>query len=228
MLRTILVVDDQSGVRDMLRDYLSHQGYGVLTAANGQEALMLARSLRPDLMLLDLLMPEVDGLEVLTRVRRESNMPVIVVTAQTEDADRIVGLEMGADDYVCKPFNLREVKARIQAVLRRLGAEDDTQRQLKAGDVVLDPDAHQVRVGGQPVELRPTEFELLAILLASPGRVFSRQDLLSRLAHYDGAERTIDVHIKNLRAKLESDPASPKRIETVFGVGYRFRNEDTA
>jgi two-component system alkaline phosphatase synthesis response regulator PhoP len=225
--RTILVVDDQASVRDMLRDYLGRQGFRVVTAVDGREALMLARSERPDLMLLDLLMPELKGTEVLTQLRRESNLPVIVLTAQIEDTDRIVGLELGADDYICKPFNLREVKARIEAVLRRASATEAPEM-LRASNVTLDQATRRVVAGGRSVDLRPSEFDLLAILMSAPGRVFSRADLLARLAHYDGAERTVDVHVKNLRAKLELDPAAPKYIQTVFGVGYRFNAEEPA
>jgi len=208
----------------MLRDYLGGQGFRVLTAAGGREALMVARTEKPDLVLLDLAMPEMDGIEVLTALRRDSTLPVIVVTAQVEEADRIVGLELGADDYVCKPFNVREVKARIQAVLRRTGRSDEPAELLRAGSVTLDRGTREVSVNGRRLELTPSEFELLAILMAAPGRVFSRQDLLMKLAHYDGAERTVDVHVKNLRSKLEPEQC----IETVFGVGYRFRVPEPA
>jgi DNA-binding response OmpR family regulator len=172
--------------------------------------------------LLDVMMPEMDGHQFLTELRRDSNTPVIMLTARVEETDRIIGLELGADDYVTKPFSLREVKARIQAVLRRTN-HGETPDVLHAGRVTIDRGAHCVEVEGRPVELTPSEFELMSILAATPGRVFSRQDLLKRLAHYDGSERTVDVHVRNLRAKVEPDPASPRYIETVFGVGYRFR-----
>ena len=223
MSRTILVVDDEAGVRSMLRDYLSAQGWRPVTAANGRDALQAVRLEKPDLVLLDLLMPEMNGIECLSILRRESQVPVIVLTAQVEDADRILGLELGADDYICKPFNLREVKARIQAVLRR-GQPASAQESLRVAGVDLDRSTHTVRADGRLVDVTPSEFELLATLMSAPGRVYSRQDLLVRLANDDGSERTVDVHVKNLRAKLEPDTASPRWIETVFGVGYRFRS----
>jgi two-component system alkaline phosphatase synthesis response regulator PhoP len=218
----MLVVDDKPSVRSMVRDYFTEFGYHCLTAGNGAEALAAVRTERPDIVLLDVMMPEMDGHQFLTELRRDSNVPVIMVTARVEETDRVIGLELGADDYVTKPFSLREVKARVQAVLRRTNRES-TPDVLHAGEVTIDRGARNVDVGGRKVDLTPSEFQLMTILAASPGRVFTRQDLLNRLAHYDGSERTVDVHVRNLRAKVEADPANPLYIETVFGVGYRFR-----
>ncbi|HEU0168964.1 MAG TPA: response regulator transcription factor [Chloroflexota bacterium] len=218
----VLVVDDKASVRDMIRDYFLEQGYGCLTASNGLEALASVRTNRPDIILLDVTMPEMDGHQFLVELRRNSKVPVIMLTARVGESDRIVGLELGADDYVTKPFSLREVKARVQAVLRRTSATAVAEV-TRAGGVTIDRATHEVEVDGRQVELTPSEFELLGIFAAAPGRVFSRQDLLNRMAHYDGSERTVDVHVRNLRSKLEDDPAAPKYIETVFGVGYRFK-----
>lgn len=219
---TLLVVDDKPSVRAMIRDYFNEQGYRVLTAGNGQEALTATRTERPDIILLDIMMPEMDGHQFLRELRRDSNTPVIMLTARVEEADRIVGLELGADDYVTKPFSLREVKARIQAVLRR-SARSDAPELLRSGELIIDRGSWTVQVEGRNVELTPSEFELISVLAAAPGRVFTRQDLLNRLANYDGSVRTVDVHVRNLRAKLEPNPAEPRYIETVFGVGYRLK-----
>ncbi len=219
---TLLVVDDKPSVRAMVRDYFAEQGYRVLSASNGQEALTAVRTEKPDIVLLDVMMPEMDGHQFLVELRRDSTVPVIMLTARVEESDRIVGLELGADDYVTKPFSLREVKARVQAVLRR-SARTDSPDVVRAGDIVVDRATWKVEVAGRSVELTPSEFELMAILVAAPGRVFTRQELLNRLANYDGSVRTVDVHVRNLRAKLEPDPAEPTYIETVFGVGYRLR-----
>jgi DNA-binding response OmpR family regulator len=219
---TLLVVDDKPSVRAMVRDYFAEQGYRVLSAGNGHEALTSVRTERPDIVLLDVTMPEMDGHQFLVELRRDSTVPVIMLTARVEESDRIVGLELGADDYITKPFSLREVKARIQAVLRR-SARTDSPDVVRAGDIVVDRATWKVEVAGRQVELTPSEFELIAILVAAPGRVFTRQELLNRLANYDGSVRTVDVHVRNLRAKLEPDPAEPTYIETVFGVGYRLR-----
>ncbi|HLG69056.1 MAG TPA: response regulator transcription factor [Chloroflexota bacterium] len=219
---TLLVVDDKPSVRGMIRDYFNEQGYRVVTAANGREALTTVRTEQPDIVLLDVMMPEMDGHQFLTELRRDSSIPVIMLTARVEETDRIVGLELGADDYITKPFSLREVKARIQAVLRRTG-RDQPADILRAGEVTIDRGTRRVEVAGMLVDLTPSEFELMSVLASTPGRVFTRQDLLNRLAHYEGSERTIDVHVRNLRSKVEPDPTQPRYIETVFGVGYRFR-----
>lgn len=221
MTETILVVDDKANVRAMLKDYLSEQGFRVVTAENGQDALFVARYEKPDLILLDVMMPKMDGFAFLPVFRRESNAPVILLTAKLEEEDKVIGLELGADDYVTKPFGMRELLARIRAQLRRAAAVPVTRAQLRFGEIVLDKDTRFVQVGEQAVNLTPTEFELLATLLASPGRVFTRAELLDVIGAAAMAERTVDVHIRNLRAKIETDAAEPRYIETVFSVGYR-------
>ncbi len=226
-MKTILVVDDNASVRTLVRDYLSEQGLRVLTADNGQNALFVARQEKPDLILLDIMMPEMDGYQFVTAYRKESETPIILLTAKLEETDKVLGLELGADDYVTKPFGMRELLARIRAVLRRVGTDVVQPAALNVADVSLDRDTHHVRVDGKSVTLTPSEFDLLAALMESPGRVFSRSDLLLKLqgTTFEGVERTIDVHVRNLRTKIEPDPANPRYIETVFGVGYRFREE---
>jgi len=223
-VKTILVVDDKASVRTLVRDYLTEEGFRVVSAANGREALFAARQEKPDLILLDIMMPEMDGYEFVRAYRKEKDTPIILLTAKLEETDKVLGLEMGADDYVTKPFGMRELVARIRAVLRRAGQEVPPAPLLQAADVTLDREEHIVKVRSQPVHLTPSEFDLLAVLMAAPGRVFSRYDLLIKLQGitFEGVERTIDVHIRNLRTKIEPDPSNPCYIETVFGVGYRF------
>jgi DNA-binding response OmpR family regulator len=226
MSNTIMVVDDQAHIRRMVRDYLEAQGFKVVVAENGRQALYSARHEKPDLILLDIMMPEMDGYEFIRVYRKEQDTPVILLTAKLEETDKVVGLELGADDYVTKPFGMRELVARIRAVLRRTGRENlADERPMRVGEVELNRSAHSVTVSGSPVNLTPSEFDLLAILMAAPARVFTRTELLDRLqGDADaGVERTIDVHIRNLRTKIEPDPSQPYYIETVFGVGYRFR-----
>ncbi len=227
MAKTILVVDDKASVRTLVRDYLAQEGFGVVTAENGREALYAARHEKPDLILLDIMMPEMGGYEFLRAYRKERNTPVILLTARIEESDKVLGLELGADDYVTKPFGMRELVARIRAVLRRAGQGGPTDEVLRAAEVVLDKGSRTVQVGGRPVRLTPSEFDLLAALMAAPGRVISRPALLDLLQGnaFDGVERTVDVHIRNLRTKIEPDPSHPRYIETVFGIGYRFRAE---
>jgi DNA-binding response OmpR family regulator len=226
-MKTILVVDDSASVRTLVRDYLTEQGLRVVTADNGQNALYTARQEKPDLILLDIMMPEMDGYQFVTAYRKESETPIILLTAKLEETDKVLGLELGADDYVTKPFGMRELLARIRAVLRRVGAESLQSATLKAGDISLDHDTRQVRVDGNSVNLTPSEFDLLATFMESPGRVFSRADLLIKLqgTTFEGVERTIDVHVRNLRTKIEPEPSEPRYIETVFGVGYRFSEQ---
>ena len=227
MKQTILVVDDHLNVRTLVADYLTEQGYRVLAASDGHEGLAIARRLHPDLVLLDIMMPGLDGLGFVQAYRRDQNGPVILLTARVEETDKVVGLELGADDYITKPFGMKELVARIRAVLRRtssaqqIGADD----QLQVGDLLLNRSTHTVTVAGQTVNLTPSEFTLLGVMMAAPGRVFSREQLLEQLQgnSYEGVERTIDVHIRNLRRKVEPDPAQPRYIETVFGAGYRCR-----
>ncbi len=224
MSKTVLMVDDQSNIRTLVEMYLTQEGFRVVTASNGRQALFLARQEKPDVILLDLMMPEMDGYEFMRAHRRERNTPVIMLTARVEENDRVLGLELGADDYVTKPFSPRELTARIRAVLRRLEREFTEGEVFRVGEVTLDEPMHRVLVRDQPVDLTPTEFDLLAILMRSPGRAFSRWELLERLQGdaIEGVERTIDVHIRNLRAKIEEDARQPRYIETVYGVGYRF------
>jgi two-component system alkaline phosphatase synthesis response regulator PhoP len=223
MTKTILVVDDKASVRKLVQDYLIEEGFRVVCAENGRNALFAARQEKPDLILLDIMMPEMDGYEFIRVYRKEQNTPIILLTAKLEESDKVVGLELGADDYVTKPFGMRELVARIRAVLRRVG-QDTASEVLRAADIVLDKSARLVQVDSQAVRLTPTEFDLLAVLMASPGRVFSRQSLLEQVQgiSFEGIERSVDVHIRNLRTKIEPDPGSPRYVETVFGVGYRF------
>ncbi len=227
MSATILVVDDQASVRQLLRDYLQEQGFRVLVAENGDIALYAARHDPPDLILLDLMMPKKDGYQFLRQYRQERQTPVIILTARQEEADAVLGLELGADDYVIKPFRMRELLARIHAVLRRAEGAPPQEKRLHVGQVLLDPAAHTVSVRGAPVELTPIEFDLLAVLMRSPGQVFTRAQLVDALyeSGFNGLERTLNVHIRNLRRKIERKPSAPEYIEAVFGVGYRFRRE---
>jgi DNA-binding response OmpR family regulator len=224
MAKTILVVDDKANMRTLVREYLSAEGFRVVTASDGRNALYTARQEKPDLILLDIMMPEMDGYEFIRVYRKEKDTPIILLTARLEESDKVLGLELGADDYITKPFGMRELAARVRAVFRRAGHEDLPSEVLTAADVSLDRGRRSVRVSQQNVNLTPSEFDLLAILMASPGRVFSRAELLLQLqgTTFEGVERTIDVHIRNLRTKIEPDPSRPRYIETVFGVGYRF------
>jgi DNA-binding response OmpR family regulator len=226
-MKTILVVDDTASVRQLLQDYLTQQGFRIVTASNGQEAIYAARHSNPDLILLDIMMPQMDGFEFLRQYRKEKQTPVIIITAKEEETDAVLGLELGADDYVIKPFRMRELVSRVRAVLRRQEAASDPSRILSAGDISLDPATHTVSVRGAPADLTPLEFDLLELLMSAPVRVFTREHISEKLADsgFAGLERTLNVHIRNLRAKIEVNPADPKYIETVFGVGYRFRAE---
>ncbi len=223
MGKTVLVVDDQTSVRNLVRDYLVAEGFRVATADNGRDALYVARDAKPDLVLLDIMMPEMSGYEFLQAYRKERNTPVILLTAKVEESDKVLGLELGADDYVTKPFGMRELVARIRAVLRRVNEEKPGEI-LRVDEIVLDKGEHSVQVKGCPVRLTPSEFELLAMLMSAPGHVFTRAALLEKLQGiaFESIERTVDVHIRNLRAKIEPDPRNPRYIETVFGIGYRF------
>jgi DNA-binding response OmpR family regulator len=221
--KTILVVDDKANVRQLLDEYLTQQSFRVVTATNGREALYTARQENPDVILLDIMMPEMDGLQFLEHYRREKSVPVIILTARDEETDTVVGLELGADDYVLKPFRVRELVARIRAVLRRAEPIDGARKSLHVGDLLLDESEHTVSARGQAVSLTPTEFNLLALFMRAPGQVFTREQLADQLSEvgYSGLERTLNVHIRNLRSRIEPDPNEPQYIETVFGVGYR-------
>jgi two-component system alkaline phosphatase synthesis response regulator PhoP len=229
MAHKILVVDDEPNLVDTVRAYLEDSGYAVVTARTGREALFANRHEHPDLIVMDLMMPEVDGWEATRLIRRESSVPIIMLTARVEDADKIAGLELGADDYVPKPFNPRELVARVRAVLRRAQGELSGESEvLRVGGLELDRTSYQATLDGQPLDLTPSEFDLLAALMSQPGRVFTRMELLDHVQGeaYAAYERTIDVHVKNLRAKIEDDPRSPQYIETVYGVGYRMARRD--
>ncbi len=228
MTETILVVDDQPSVRTLLKDYLASQGYRVVTANDGQEALFVARHERPNLVLLDIMMPKMDGYQFLSAFRRENQVPVIVLSAKEEETDTVLGLELGADDYVIKPFRMRELLARVRAALRRVETPVEPASLLRVGDLVLDRTAHSVKVGEKEANLTALEFDLLEVLMATPGRVFSRTELVDRLyeSGFTGLESTLNVHIRNLRLKIEPDPAAPRYLETVFGVGYRMNNQE--
>ena len=218
----ILVVDDEPKIVQLVRDYLERAGFAVSTARDGNEALMRAHQERPDLIVLDLGLPQLDGLEVTRRLRRDSGVPIIMLTARHEETDKVVGLELGADDYVTKPFSPRELEARVRAVLRRQARDTDAEI-LHAGDLTLDLPRLRTVVAGHAVELTATEFQLLAALARQPGRVFTRAQLLDAIhgVAFDSYERAIDAHVKNIRHKIEPDPRAPRYLLTVYGVGYR-------
>ncbi len=227
MTKTILVVDDETRLVTLVENYLSQAGYRVVTAYNGKDALAVAKREKPDLVILDVMMPVMDGYEFMRLHRAEYDTPIIMLTARVEDDEKVIGLELGADDYVTKPFRPRELVARVRSVLRRAGDTAPTARVLNAAGISLDREDRSVQIGSGYVDLTPSEFDLLAALMASPGKVHTRLDLLDVIqgVRYEGYERTIDTHIKNLRAKIEPDPRAPKYIETVYGVGYRFTRE---
>ncbi len=227
-MSTILVVDDQSSVRQLLQEYLGEQGFRVVTANDGQMAIYAARHEQPDLVLLDIMMPKMDGYAFLHQFRQERQTPVIIITAREEETDAVLGLELGADDYVVKPFRMRELEARVRAVLRRSETAPQKTDPLHAGEILLDEVRHSVSVRGEPVALTPIECGLLAVLLRFPGRVFTRGELVDHLTSsgFTGLDSTLNVHIRNLRTKIEQDPGNPQYIETVFGVGYRLQKPD--
>lgn len=222
-----MVVDDEKRLVSLVESYLVQEGYRVVSAHNGQEALGVARREKPDLIVLDVMMPEMDGYEFMRKHRADNNTPIILLTARVDDEEKVIGLEVGADDYMTKPFRPRELVARVRAVLRRGGETKPEAKLLKAADVTVDRDSRTVKVGDQFVDLTPSEFDILTALMTSPGRVYSRLDLLDIIqgVRYEGYERTIDTHIKNLRGKIETDPREPDYIETVYGVDYRFKRE---
>jgi DNA-binding response OmpR family regulator len=215
-------VDDEPKIADIARDYLQHAGYSVLTASAGDDALALARARQPDLIVLDLRLPRMDGIEVARTLRRESPVPIIMLTARAEESDRLLGLDVGADDYMTKPFSPRELVARVRAVLRRAAAATPGDV-LRIGDVVLDTPRMTVTRAGAAVDLTTTEFRLLAKLAQHPGRVFTRTQLLDAVSGDEGEafDRSIDAHVKNIRRKLEADPRRPRYVLTVYGVGYK-------
>jgi DNA-binding response OmpR family regulator len=223
----ILVVDDEQNILDLVVYNLQAAGYKTITAEDGKEAIEKARTGQPDLIILDVMLPEMDGFEILSTIRKETQVPVIMLTAKKEEIDKVLGLEMGADDYLTKPFSPRELTARVKAILRRSGESEAkiTQGIIVNGKLRIDTIKHQVFYGDKEVDLTAKEFDLLKLLITSPGRVFSRESLLQNLWDYDyyGDTKTIDVHIRHLRMKIEEDPANPKFIKTVRGVGYKFQ-----
>lgn len=227
MHETILVVDDEPKIVKLAQDYLERGGFRVVTAADGTTALAIARHERPDLVVLDLNLPGSDGLDVCRALRRESDVPIIMLTARVEEADRLIGLELGADDYVTKPFSPRELVARVRAVLRRVQGGVHQPGFIRTGDLEIDLNGHRVTRAGQTIGLSRTEFNLLAILAQHPGQTFTRAQLLDRLhgVAYEGYDRSIDAHVKNLRRKLEVDPVEPRYVLTVYGIGYKFTDE---
>ena len=227
MNELILVVDDEPRIVKQARDYLEHSGFRVVEASDGKTALVQARQTRPDLVVLDLNLPAMDGLDVCRTLRRESDVPIIMLTARVEETDRLIGLELGADDYISKPFSPRELVARVKVILRRVQGGMRQSGLLQAADLAIDLNGHRVTRDGQPIALSRTEFSLLATLAQHPGQTFTRAQLVERLhsVAYEGFDRSIDAHIKNLRRKLEPDPSAPRYVLTVFGVGYKFAEE---
>ena len=229
MAYKILVVDDEPQLIETVKAYFEDSGFTVITATNGREALFQNRHESPDLIVMDLMMPGMDGWEASHLIRKESAVPIVMLTANVEDTNKIAALEMGADDYVTKPFNPRELVARVRAVLRRVHGDSGGERALlRVRELELHPDTFEVSLAGEPLEMTRSEFELLNTLMEHPGRVFTRMELLDHIHGdaYAGYERTIDVHIKNLRAKIEKDARNPEYIETIYGIGYRMKRDD--
>jgi two-component system alkaline phosphatase synthesis response regulator PhoP len=223
MTKTIMIVDDEKRLVSLVESYLTQEGYRVVTAYNGKDGLAVAQKEKPDLVILDIMMPEMNGYDFIRVHRAEHDTPIIMLTARVADDDKVIGLELGADDYVTKPFKPRELMARVRNVLRRAGKNEVKAKTLRVSEITLDRDSREVQVAERLVDLTPSEFDLLAALMSAPGRVFSRLDLLDVIqgVRYEGYERTIDTHIKNLRSKIEGDPRRPRYIETIYGVGYR-------
>lgn len=228
MTKKILVVDDEPQIVKVLKGYLEKAGFQVITGGEGKAALSLFQREKPDFIILDLNLPGMDGLEICTTIRRESNVPILMLTARVEEADRIIGLELGADDYVIKPFSPREVVTRVRTILRRTGTQAPAGEIIRAGGLVIDLEKHMVTSDGNAVDLTPTEFDILVTLARHPRRVFSRLQIMEQAQGdaFEGYERTIDAHIKNIRLKLEPNPKKPRYIQTVFGLGYKLDTGD--
>jgi DNA-binding response OmpR family regulator len=226
-MKTILVVDDEPKIVQLARDYLEHAGFAVVTAPDGRSALDEVRHRRPDLVVLDLGLPQLDGLDVTRSIRRDSNLPIVMLTARDDEVDKLVGLELGADDYLTKPFSPRELVARVKAVLRRTERPAEPGDVIRAGDLTLDVPRMRAGLAGRPIDLTATEFQLLATLAGQPGRIFTRSQLLDAVhgVAFESYERAIDTHVKNIRRKLEPDPREPRYVLTVYGVGYRFADD---
>jgi DNA-binding response OmpR family regulator len=230
MTKKILVIDDEEKIVTVLKAYLEQSGYQVVTAADGKAALTAFQREKPDFMILDLTLPGLDGLEVCRAVRRQSNIPILMLTARVEEADKLMGLELGADDYVVKPFSPREVVARVRTIFRRASGEVAQNEIIRVGNLEIDMDQHTVLVGDHQVELTPTEFDILVVLARQPKRVFTRLQIMEQAQGnaFEGYERTIDAHIKNIRLKLEPNSKDPTFIHTVFGVGYKLEVKSDA
>jgi two-component system alkaline phosphatase synthesis response regulator PhoP len=227
-MKKIMVVDDEPKIVQLARDYLEHAGFAVVVAHDGKAALATARSQNPDLVVLDLGLPELDGLDVARTLRTESNVPIVMLTGRSEESDKLVGLEIGADDYVTKPFSPKELVARVRAVLRRTERPQPASEIVRVGDVTLDMPRMRMTVADRVIALTPTEFQLVATMAREPGRVFTRAQLLDAVhgVAFESYERAIDAHVKNLRQKVEPDPGTPRYVLTVYGVGYRFAELD--
>ena len=223
MGRKILVVDDEKRIVEILKAYLERDGYRVIAAYDGRSALELARNNSPDLIILDLMLPEVSGWDVCRELRKETDVPIIMLTARDDTTDKIIGLELGADDYVTKPFDPKEIISRVRAVLRRSDVKPVSKSTINVGEIMIDTNKRLVRRGDWNIELTPIEFDILRVMAENPGRVYSRMQLLDKVQGdaYEGYERTVDSHIKNLRKKLELDPEHPRYIITIYGVGYK-------
>jgi DNA-binding response OmpR family regulator len=226
-MKTILVVDDEPKIVQLARDYLEHAGFAVLTAPDGSAALHAARSRKPDLIVLDLGLPQIDGLDVTRSLRKDSDVPIIMLTARSEESDKLIGLELGADDYLTKPFSPKELVARVRTVLRRADRTASAAEIIRAADLVLDVPRLRLTIDNRPIELTPTEFQLLATLARQPGRIFTRGQLLDAVhgIAFESYERAIDAHIKNIRRKIEPNPREPRYILTVYGMGYKFADD---
>jgi len=226
-MKKILVIDDEPKIVRLARDYLEHAGFAVIAAYDGQAAIAAARSDKPDLIVLDLGLPRLDGLDVTRALRRDSNVPIIMLTARSEESDKLVGLELGADDYITKPFSPKELVARVRTVLRRVEVTRPGAQIIRVGELVLDLPRMQATLDGQEIELTSTEFQLLSVLAGQPGRVFTRAQLLEAVhgVAFESYERAIDAHIKNIRRKIEPNPRQPRYILMVYGVGYKFSGQ---
>jgi DNA-binding response OmpR family regulator len=222
-MKTVLVVDDEPRIVQLARDYLEHAGFAVIAASDGRSALQAVHARRPDLVVLDLGLPGLDGLDVTRALRAEGNLPIVMLTARDDELDKLLGLELGADDYITKPFSPRELVARVRAVLRRTERAAEPADRIVAGELVMDVPRMQVTVAGRPTDLTPSEFAILAAMVRQPGRVFTRSQLLDAVRGdaFESYERAIDAHIKNIRRKIEPDPRQPRYVLTVYGVGYR-------
>ena len=222
-MHTVLVVDDDKYIRDMVRDYLTAEGFRVVTAAEGREALHVARYEKPSVILLDVMMPEMNGYDFMHHYGKEADTPIILLTAKIEENDKVLGLELGADDYITKPFSMRELTARVRAMTRRMQKMETEHEVIRADNIVMDIGMRQVKIDGETIDLTPSEFHILMTLMRSPGRVFSRLELIDEEDQgFEGFERSVDAHIRRLRAKIEPDRKNPRYVETVYGFGYRF------